>query len=121
MEVGSVIVVHSKLTNSFQCCEKTRTTPSQLKKSINGKYFTVPNLGGHYIIDREKWGALNHSKLINMTRLKHPVKYVVVGHMGVQTEPCFNIYTCSVKMRSIQDNSIGNRGLLDVSANFYVS
>lgn len=56
-----------------------------------------------------------------MPRLRHPVRYVVVGHMGVQTEPCFNIYTCSIKMRAIQDNSIGSKGLLDVSANFYVS
>lgn len=40
--------------------------------------------------------------------------------MGVQTEPCFNLYTCSIKMRAIQDNSIGNKGLADVSANFYV-
>jgi peptidoglycan recognition protein LA len=78
-------------------------------------------LEGHYIIDREKWGALNHSKIVEMKKLKHPTKYVVVGHMGVQTEPCFNIYTCSVKMRAIQDNAIGNKGYFDVSANFYVS
>lgn len=115
----SAIIVHSK---SFQCCENKSNHSNQLYTKIDKwqKYFTVPNLNGHYIIDREKWGALNHSKLLNLTRLSHPVKYVVVGHMGVQTEPCFNIYTCSVKMRSIQDNAIGNKGLLDVSANFYV-
>jgi hypothetical protein len=84
-------------------------------------YFAVPAIDGHFFIGRDIWGAQNHTKVKDMKRLKHPVKHVVVGHMGVQTEPCFKVYECAVKMRSIQDNAMGNKGLLDVSANFYVS
>lgn len=73
------------------------------------------------MLDREKWGAINTKSMQNMTKLMHPVKYVVIGHMGVQTEPCFNIYTCSVKMRAVQDNAIGNKMLVDLSGNFYVN
>lgn len=40
---------------------------------------------------------------------------------GLSVGADFDIYTCSVKMLAIQDNSMGNKGPFDVSANFYVS
>lgn len=40
---------------------------------------------------------------------------------GLSDETCFDIYTSSVKIRAIQDNSMENKGPFDVSANFYVS
>lgn len=67
------------------------------------------------------WGAVNVTNLKNLSSLHHPIPYVVIGHMGVQTESCFNIYTCSVKMRSIQDNGIGTKQMVDLGGNFYVS
>lgn len=67
------------------------------------------------------WGAFNVTSLKNLSTLHHPVPYVVIGHMGVQTESCFNIYTCSIKMRAIQDNGIGTKQMADLGGNFYVS
>ena len=83
--------------------------------------FLVPNLGnGHLVVDRLQWGA---SELANKLKvpLEHPIPYVLITHIGVQSTPCYNIYKCSIKMRTIQDSAIAEKGLPDIQANFYVS
>lgn len=83
-------------------------------------YFIVPNLGnGHLIIDRKQWGDSQLSKLTN--KLTHPIPYVMITHIGVQSTPCKNVYKCSIKMRTIQDSAIAEKSLPDLPANFYVS
>ncbi|KAL7732636.1 hypothetical protein ACLKA6_013566 [Drosophila palustris] len=82
---------------------------------------TFPNLGnGHLIIDRDQWGSTDQP--VNLTRpLIGPVPYVVITHIGVQSKPCNTMYKCSIKMRTIQDSSIAEKHLPDISSNFYVS
>ncbi|XP_055912640.1 peptidoglycan-recognition protein LA isoform X1 [Eupeodes corollae] len=81
---------------------------------------TFPNLGnGHLVVDREQWGTSEQTK--NLTYpLSHPIPYVMITHVGVQSTPCYNIYKCSIKMRTLQDSSIAEKGLPDISSNFYV-
>lgn len=80
---------------------------------------TIPNLGnGHLVIDRKQWGASEYAN-ISYT-LEHPIPYVLITHVGVQSTPCFNVYKCSIKMRTIQDSAIAERGLPDITSNFYV-
>lgn len=83
--------------------------------------FLVPNLGnGHLVIDREQWGASEQPT--NLTKkLEHPIPYVLITHVGVQNTPCFNVYKCSIKMRTIQDSSVAEKYLPDINSNFYVS
>lgn len=81
----------------------------------------VPNLGnGHLVIDREQWGASELSKTLTAP-LKHPIPYVIITHIGVQSKPCETVYKCSIKMRTIQDSAIAEKNLPDIQANFYVS
>ncbi|KAM8710466.1 hypothetical protein ACLKA7_017135 [Drosophila subpalustris] len=82
---------------------------------------TFPNLGnGHLIIDRDQWGSTDQP--VNLTRpLIGPVPYVLITHIGVQSKPCNTMYKCSIKMRTIQDSSIAEKHLPDISSNFYVS
>lgn len=71
------------------------------------------------MVDRKQWGASDQAT--NLThRLNHPIPYVMITHVGVQSVPCFTIYKCSIKMRTIQDSSIAEKGLPDISSNFYV-
>lgn len=85
----------------------------------NYEYGTFPNLGnGHLIIDREQWGAQTVNA--SFPKLEHPIPYVLITHIGVQSSPCYNVYKCSIKMRTIQDSSIAEQKLLDVKSNFYV-
>lgn len=82
---------------------------------------TVPNLGnGHLVVDREQWGASKNSHGLTIP-LKRPIPYVLITHIGVQSLPCDNIYKCSIKMRTIQDSAIAEKGLPDIQSNFYVS
>lgn len=77
---------------------------------------------GHLVIDRKQWGATDlpsgNGKPIP---LKHPIPYVFLTHIGVQSKPCNNVYNCSIKMRTIQDSAIAEKRFTDISANFYVS
>jgi len=83
--------------------------------------FSVPNLGnGHLVIDREQWGAAKTTPALTIP-LKRPIPYVLITHIGVQSLPCENIYKCSIKMRTIQDSAIAEKGLPDIQSNFYVS
>lgn len=85
-------------------------------------FISVPNLGnGHLLIDRRQWGASNIKDVSKRIPLHHPVQYVIITHIGVQSRPCDNVYACSIKMRTIQDSAIAEKGLFDVPANFYVS
>ncbi|XP_073840309.1 peptidoglycan recognition protein LA isoform X3 [Musca autumnalis] len=80
----------------------------------------VPNLGnGHIVVDRLQWGA---SELANKLKvpLNHPIPYVLITHIGVQSTSCYTIYKCSIKMRTIQDSAIAEKGLPDIQSNFYV-
>ncbi|XP_036335562.1 peptidoglycan-recognition protein LA isoform X2 [Rhagoletis pomonella] len=81
---------------------------------------TFPNLGnGHLVIDRDQWGASELAKNLKIP-LKHPIPYVLITHIGVQSKPCENVYRCSIKMRTIQDSAIAEKNLPDIQANFYV-
>lgn len=82
----------------------------------------VPTLSnGHLIIDRHQWGA-GPSKLANGgKRLQAPIPHVIITHVGVQSRPCDTVFNCSIKMRTIQDSAVAEKGLDDVNANFYVS
>ncbi|KAL5291598.1 PGRPLA family protein [Megaselia abdita] len=81
---------------------------------------TFPNLGnGHLVIDREQWGASDQPTNLTIP-LDHPVPYVLITHVGVQNTPCFNVYKCSIKMRTIQDSSVAEKYLPDINSNFYV-
>lgn len=113
---------------------------SRIAKSAKNYPFLVPNLGnGHLIVDHKNWGSANKSDLSRMHKLEHPIPFVVVGHVGVQSglnspllilssysyqiftvAPCFTIYTCSIKIRSVQDNSIASKNLPEINGNFYV-
>lgn len=80
----------------------------------------VPNLGnGHLVIDRIQWGSSDRS--VRKHRLEQPIPYVLITHIGVQSVPCYNVYKCSIKMRTIQDAAIAEKNLTDIPANFYVS
>lgn len=82
----------------------------------------VPTLGnGHLIIDRIQWGARDSRVADDAPRLQRPVPHVIITHVGVQSNPCGNVYNCSVKMRTIQDAAIAEKGQDDLNANFYVS
>ncbi|KAH8343522.1 hypothetical protein KR059_011982 [Drosophila kikkawai] len=87
----------------------------------NYDHDTFPNLGnGHLVIDREQWGAAKTTPALNIP-LQRPIPYVLITHVGVQSLPCENIYKCSIKMRTIQDSAIAEKGLPDIQSNFYVS
>ncbi|XP_041673616.1 peptidoglycan-recognition protein LA isoform X1 [Drosophila eugracilis] len=87
----------------------------------NYDHDTFPNLGnGHLVIDREQWGAAKTTPALTIP-LKRPIPYVLITHIGVQSLPCENIYKCSIKMRTIQDSAIAEKGLPDIQSNFYVS
>uniref|UniRef100_A0A1B0FQA6 Peptidoglycan recognition protein family domain-containing protein n=1 Tax=Glossina morsitans morsitans TaxID=37546 RepID=A0A1B0FQA6_GLOMM len=89
--------------------------------SNNYEHDAFPNLGdGHLVVERDQWGASENAKNLTIP-LKHPIPYVMITHIGVQSQPCYNIYKCSIKMRSIQDAAIAEKGLPDISSNFYVS
>lgn len=89
---------------------------------MNGLFaYIVPNLGhGHLVIDRKQWGAASITGTANLT-LKHPIPRVIITHVGVQSNPCDNVYNCSIKMRTIQDSAIAEKQIPDIPANFYVS
>lgn len=93
-------------------------------KCSNKCVLSVPNLGmGHLVIDRKQWGSseLADKSTAIKTPLKHPVPYVLITHVGVQSRPCNNVYNCSIKMRTLQDSSIAEKRFDDLPANFYVS
>lgn len=75
---------------------------------------------GHLVIDRKQWGAVNIPNEF-IKKLEHPIPYVLITHIGVQSRPCDNVYNCSIKMRTIQDSAIAERKWHDLPANFYVS
>lgn len=82
---------------------------------------SVPNLGnGHLVVDRLQWGASELANKLTVP-LEHPIPYVLITHIGVQSTPCYTIYKCSIKMRTIQDSAIAEKGLPDIQSNFYVS
>lgn len=78
---------------------------------------------GHLVIDRRQWGSseLADKNIANGTPLKHPIPYVFITHVGVQSRPCETVYNCSIKMRTLQDSAIAERHYDDLPANFYVS
>lgn len=84
---------------------------------------SVPNLGnGHLIIDRKQWGSIIISdEDPKNIKLVHPIPYVLISHIGVQSNPCDNVYNCSIKMRTLQDAFIAEKKQIDLPANFYVS
>ncbi|XP_058456824.1 uncharacterized protein LOC131434187 [Malaya genurostris] len=80
---------------------------------------TIPNLGnGHLVIDRHNWGA--QETVRGPYPLISPIPYVLITHIGVQSSPCFDMYKCSIKMRTIQDAAIAEQGLPDIPNNFYL-
>lgn len=84
-------------------------------------FLKVPNLGnGHLVIDRKQWGAANIPNEFTKN-LEHPILYVIITHIGVQSRPCDNLYNCSIKMRTVQDSAIAEKRWNDLPANFYVS
>lgn len=85
-------------------------------------FILVPNLGrGHLVIDRKQWGTLDLSENIKLMKaLQHPVNYVLVTHVGIQTTTCDNVYFCSIKMRILQDAAVAEKTFLDIQSNFYV-
>ncbi len=84
--------------------------------------FTVPDLGSGYLLyGRKQWGAVETERMKKIPELKHPINFIMVTHVGVQTEPCYNLNDCTVNMRSYQDNAIATRNIPDIPANFYVS
>lgn len=110
---------------AFHSCDFTdvilsvvRCVPIIIKSTAT----TVPTLSnGHLIIDRHQWGA-GPSRLSRAARhLQPPIPHVIVTHVGVQSRPCDTVYNCSVKMRTIQDAAVAQKGADDVNANFYVS
>lgn len=72
------------------------------------------------MVDRLQWGASELANKLSVP-LKHPIPYVMITHIGVQSNPCYTIYKCSIKMRTIQDSAIAEKGLPDIQSNFYVS
>ncbi|XP_013109991.1 peptidoglycan-recognition protein LA isoform X1 [Stomoxys calcitrans] len=105
--------------------ELTRKPPETPRGPIyfsnNYEHDTFPNLGnGHLVIDRMQWGASDLVANKLSVPLKHPIPYVLITHIGVQSVPCYNIYKCSIKMRTIQDSAIAEKGLVDIQSNFYV-
>lgn len=72
------------------------------------------------MVDRLQWGASELANKLHVP-LKHPIPYVLITHIGVQSTPCYTIYKCSIKMRTIQDSAIAEKGLPDIQSNFYVS
>lgn len=75
---------------------------------------------GHLVIDRKRWGAAHIPNELSKN-LEHPIPYVIITHIGVQSRPCDNLYNCSIKMRTIQDSAIAEKKWNDLPANFYVS
>lgn len=71
------------------------------------------------MVDRPAWGAATNTRLFE--KLSHPIRYVMITHIGVHSVSCFNLYRCSVKMRTIQDQAVATHGHSDISANFYVT
>ncbi|XP_017956461.1 peptidoglycan-recognition protein LA isoform X2 [Drosophila navojoa] len=118
-----VLVVAMALVIVFLELSRTRNESGQ-KSIYFGNTFedgTFPNLGnGHLVIERVQWGASDRSKPLKIP-LEHPIPYVLITHVGVQSIPCVNLYKCSIKMRTIQDSAIAEKSLPDIQSNFYVS
>ncbi|XP_017861497.1 PREDICTED: peptidoglycan-recognition protein LA isoform X2 [Drosophila arizonae] len=118
-----VLVVAMALVIVFLELSRTRNELGQ-KSIYFGNTFedgTFPNLGnGHLVIERVQWGASDRSKPLKIP-LQHPIPYVLITHVGVQSTPCVNLYKCSIKMRTIQDSAIAEKSLPDIQSNFYVS
>lgn len=70
------------------------------------------------MIDRKQWGA---ARITSGLPLNHPIPHVIITHVGVQENPCENLFTCSIKMRTFQDAAIAEQKIIDIPANFYVS
>ncbi|XP_067644487.1 peptidoglycan-recognition protein LA isoform X2 [Eurosta solidaginis] len=97
-----------------------RSEPGPILFGNSYEHGTFPNLGnGHLVIDRDQWGASELAKNL-IIPLKHPIPYVLITHIGVQSKPCENVYKCSIKMRTIQDSAIAEKNLPDIQSNFYV-
>jgi hypothetical protein len=71
-------------------------------------------------VDHKNWGSNNNSGFSRMHKLEHPISMVIIGHVGVQSKPCFTIYSCSIKIRSVQDNAVASKNLPEIGGNFYV-
>ncbi|XP_034480260.1 peptidoglycan-recognition protein LA isoform X2 [Drosophila innubila] len=108
--------------------ELNRTHVGELALANKSIYFgntyedgTFPNLGnGHLVIERVQWGT-SETPIKLKRPLHRPVPYVLITHIGVQSVPCYNLYKCSIKMRTIQDAAIAEKNLPDIQSNFYVS
>ncbi|KNC31864.1 Peptidoglycan-recognition protein LA [Lucilia cuprina] len=128
-----LLKVNSEKTRQRHKYSKISDSPSKPKKlgrvlrvCADGfntqKYWSygLPNLGnGHLVVDRLQWGASELANKLTIP-LKHPIPYVMITHIGVQSTPCYTIYKCSIKMRTIQDSAIAEKGLPDIQSNFYV-
>ncbi|XP_037929125.1 peptidoglycan-recognition protein LA-like isoform X2 [Teleopsis dalmanni] len=113
-----IILIIASVVVYFNATGKKETGP--ILFGNNYEHGTFPNLGnGHLIVDRIQWGASELAKKLTIP-LKHPIPYVLITHIGVQSVPCLNIYKCSIKMRTIQDSAIAEKNLPDIQANFYV-
>ncbi|XP_032598800.1 peptidoglycan-recognition protein LA isoform X2 [Drosophila grimshawi] len=116
--ITAIVIVYVELS-------RTRAAHELVPKSI---YFgntyedgTFPNLGnGHLVIDRVQWGASEGDRHLTVP-LPSPIPYVLITHIGVQSQPCLNLYKCSIKMRTIQDSAKAEKKLPDIQSNFYVS
>lgn len=73
------------------------------------------------LYSRKHWGAIENEAMNEIPPLKHPINYIMITHVGVQSEPCYSLNDCAVNMRTYQDNAIATRNLPDIPANFYVS
>ncbi|CAD7003637.1 unnamed protein product [Ceratitis capitata] len=103
-----IIVAGVVLYTEIQLSNK-KEKPSRIVFGNTYELGTFPNLGnGHLVVDREQWGASELSKTLTIP-LKHPIPYVIITHIGVQSIPCLTVYKCSIKMRTIQDSAIAEK------------
>lgn len=118
---GVGIAIHLALLKNLADTDAGPRPPREIFFGNEYEDETIPNLGnGHLVIDRKQWGAATISPA-NALSLKHPIPQIIITHIGVQSNPCDNVYNCSIKMRTIQDSSIAEKKLNDLPANFYVS
>ncbi|XP_050333449.1 peptidoglycan-recognition protein LA isoform X2 [Bactrocera neohumeralis] len=115
-----VVIIVAVVIIYIQIQQSNNQQPGPIVFGNTYEHGTFPNLGnGHLVIDREQWGASELSKTLTIP-LKHPIPYVIITHIGVQSKPCETVYKCSIKMRTIQDSAIAEKNLPDIQANFYV-
>uniref|UniRef100_A0A0K8VH19 Peptidoglycan-recognition protein LA n=1 Tax=Bactrocera latifrons TaxID=174628 RepID=A0A0K8VH19_BACLA len=113
-----VVIIVAVVIIYIQIQQNNKQQPGPIVFGNTYEHGTFPNLGnGHLVIDREQWGASELSKTLTVP-LKHPIPYVIITHIGVQSKPCETVYKCSIKMRTIQDSAIAEKKLTRHSGEF---